>query len=269
MKPTDLKCRPQVVAVIGEALGDYELGRLIDSAIALDKNAMLDGAFNWIESPQLNEFWNYIDDSKNPYDHGHEKPEVKEWAYIDYTVAGDSKITQWCEVKDKYYMGLNLMVLHESKDVKVLATHKSVTMPDWVSAELDKLDYNPEDVAFNARLPQEDKRTTGIHANTEIFAPESEYRDKVEPSEKLKAAFAKAKDMGLDKPINKYKVQCKGVEIDVYDVLLAYSVTNPADQHAIKKMLMPGKRGVKDANQDRKEAIQSLERAIELASASE
>jgi len=68
----------------------------------------------------------------------------------------------------------------------------------------------------------------------------------------------------MDKQKNKYKVLCNGAEIDVYDVLLAYGVTNPADQHAIKKMLMPGKRGVKDANQDRKEAIQSLERAIEL-----
>ena len=67
------------------------------------------------------------------------------------------------------------------------------------------------------------------------------------------------------KPTNKYKVLCKGVHLDVYDILLAYAVTNPADQHAIKKMLMAGKRGVKDEIQDRKEAIQSLERAIELA----
>jgi len=81
----------------------------------------------------------------------------------------------------------------------------------------------------------------------------------IEPSEELREAFEKAAT------INKYKVFCKGVEIDVYDVLMAYGVTNPADQHAIKKMLMPGKRGVKDANQDRREAIQSLERAIELA----
>lgn len=63
---------------------------------------------------------------------------------------------------------------------------------------------------------------------------------------------------------NKYQVECKGIFIDVYDVLVAFGVTNPADQHAIKKMLMPGKRGVKDGIQDREEAISSLKRAIEI-----
>ena len=64
---------------------------------------------------------------------------------------------------------------------------------------------------------------------------------------------------------SKYHVEIRpGVWVDVYDVLKAYTVTNPADAHAIKKMLCPGKRGVKSANQDRREAIVSLERAIEL-----
>lgn len=63
---------------------------------------------------------------------------------------------------------------------------------------------------------------------------------------------------------NKYTVECRGRYIDVYDVLKAFGVTNPADQHAIKKMLMPGKRGTKDAIKDRKEAIESIKRAIEL-----
>lgn len=56
----------------------------------------------------------------------------------------------------------------------------------------------------------------------------------------------------------------KGVLVDVYDVLSAFEVINPAMQHALKKMLAPGKRGAKDAIQDMKEAIQSIERAIEL-----
>lgn len=64
---------------------------------------------------------------------------------------------------------------------------------------------------------------------------------------------------------SKYHVQIRpGVWADVYDVLTAYTVTNPADAHAIKKMLCPGKRGHKPANQDRREAIVSLWRAIEL-----
>ncbi len=67
--------------------------------------------------------------------------------------------------------------------------------------------------------------------------------------------------------INKYQVIIGGAVFDVYDVLTAFNVTNPADAHAIKKMLMPGKRGVKSANQDRREAIEALERAIQLEEA--
>ena len=63
---------------------------------------------------------------------------------------------------------------------------------------------------------------------------------------------------------SKYHVQIKGQWVDVYDILTAYNVTNPADAHAIKKMLCPGQRGAKDGIQDRREAIASLERAIEL-----
>jgi hypothetical protein len=65
-------------------------------------------------------------------------------------------------------------------------------------------------------------------------------------------------------PASKYHVQIKGQWVDVYDILTAYSVTNPADAHAIKKMLCPGQRGAKDGIQDRREAIVSLQRAIEL-----
>lgn len=64
--------------------------------------------------------------------------------------------------------------------------------------------------------------------------------------------------------MNKYKRELKGVEVDVYDVLLAFDVTCPAMQHAIKKCLAPGKRGVKSAKQDKKEAIKSIKRSIEL-----
>jgi hypothetical protein len=64
--------------------------------------------------------------------------------------------------------------------------------------------------------------------------------------------------------LNNYQRPCKGVYIDVYDVLVAFKVTNPASQHAIKKILASGQRGVKDFEQDLLEAIASLKRAIEL-----
>jgi hypothetical protein len=63
---------------------------------------------------------------------------------------------------------------------------------------------------------------------------------------------------------NKYQVSCKEITIDVYDVLNSFKVQNPAIQHAIKKLLKGGERGVKSKVQDYTEAIESITRAIEL-----
>ena len=61
---------------------------------------------------------------------------------------------------------------------------------------------------------------------------------------------------------NKYSKDLRdGTKIDVYDILDAFNVENPAVAHAIKKMLCAGLRGYKDFNQDIEEAIESLERA--------
>ena len=54
------------------------------------------------------------------------------------------------------------------------------------------------------------------------------------------------------------------VTVDVYDVCRAFGVTCPATQHAIKKLLCPGLRGAKSAEQDIEEAANSCRRAIEL-----
>jgi hypothetical protein len=53
--------------------------------------------------------------------------------------------------------------------------------------------------------------------------------------------------------------------VDVYDVLVAFNVTCPATQHAVKKLLCTGIRGHKDSSQDLIEAKESITRAIELA----
>lgn len=52
--------------------------------------------------------------------------------------------------------------------------------------------------------------------------------------------------------------------VDVYDVLVAFNVTCPATQHAIKKLLCAGKRGKGDAKQDLKEAGDAVNRAQSL-----
>jgi hypothetical protein len=63
---------------------------------------------------------------------------------------------------------------------------------------------------------------------------------------------------------NKYLKNINGVSVDIYDILTSFEVHCPATAHAIKKLLMPGKRGDKSALQDLYEAKQAVERAIEL-----
>ena len=68
--------------------------------------------------------------------------------------------------------------------------------------------------------------------------------------------------------MNEYKHYQKNVEhlkwIDVYRVLDLFGVSNPCIQHAVKKLLCSGQRGVKDTRQDVQEAITSLVRCLEM-----
>lgn len=64
---------------------------------------------------------------------------------------------------------------------------------------------------------------------------------------------------------NKYRREIKnGVFVDVYDVLSAWRVSNPALQHLIKKALQPGLRGHKTLNQDMQDIIDSAIRAQQI-----
>ena len=53
-------------------------------------------------------------------------------------------------------------------------------------------------------------------------------------------------------------------KLDIYRILSLYDVTDPCLQHAIKKLLCAGKRGVKNQTQDINEAILSLKRFLEM-----
>lgn len=67
-----------------------------------------------------------------------------------------------------------------------------------------------------------------------------------------------------------YKKEIKpGVVVDVYDVIVAFEVTNPAIAHCVKKLLCPGRRHLKTKRQDLLEAEVALTRAIELEEQSE
>ena len=53
-------------------------------------------------------------------------------------------------------------------------------------------------------------------------------------------------------------------KLDIYRILKLYEVSDPCLQHAIKKLLCAGKRGVKNQIQDINEAILSLQRLLEM-----
>lgn len=73
--------------------------------------------------------------------------------------------------------------------------------------------------------------------------------------------------IGAPEADNKYLHEIKpGVFVDVYDVLMAWNVTNPALQHLIKKALQAGDRGHKSREQDLQDIIDSAIRAKELES---
>lgn len=53
--------------------------------------------------------------------------------------------------------------------------------------------------------------------------------------------------------------------VDVYRILELFNVSNPCLQHAIKKLLVAGGRGAgKDIEQDLHEAIDSVNRALQM-----
>lgn len=69
-----------------------------------------------------------------------------------------------------------------------------------------------------------------------------------------------------EKKTNKYVREiAPNVFVDVYDVIVAFGVICPARAHAVKKLLCTGIRGHKDSVTDIKEAIQALERSLELS----
>ena len=52
--------------------------------------------------------------------------------------------------------------------------------------------------------------------------------------------------------------------VDIYRILDLFQVTHPCLQHAVKKLLVAGGRGVKPTDKDVQEAIDSLQRWQEM-----
>ena len=57
------------------------------------------------------------------------------------------------------------------------------------------------------------------------------------------------------------------MDVDVYDVLVAFNVTCPAVQHAVKKLLYLGQRDARERMTDLVEVHFSIDRAMQLAKA--
>lgn len=69
--------------------------------------------------------------------------------------------------------------------------------------------------------------------------------------------------------MSKYDREIIGIDgtvtrVDIYRVLDAFGVSDPATQHAIKKMLCMGLRGHKDYLTDLDDSIDSLQKARQL-----
>lgn len=102
--------------------------------------------------------------------------------------------------------------------------------------------------------------------------PIEELRDHFEPRPDIDAVLEIIRVMpfpGREKPRNKYDREIlPDVWVDVYDVLGAFTgkisaLIKPAIDHALKKLLAPGLRGVKEERQDLIEARDSIDRAIQ------
>lgn len=75
-----------------------------------------------------------------------------------------------------------------------------------------------------------------------------------------------------NKYLKKINDACTGKVIgmvDVYEVLLAFNVTDPGLQHAIKKLLCAGLRGKGNLQQDLVGAIAAINRSIDFAKRNE
>jgi hypothetical protein len=189
------------------------------------------------------------------------KPDWKDapkWA--DRLMKSSGVVFYWCN-RDKYKPVINSYnsepsVFGASRDSYIIDHFKLVeTRPDpWAEGEerIENIVRNSGEGEHYDELPElDDFLGTEADAVDRTGKPDLiEHNNNNKYSRKIKTIVID----GIDHVIY----------VDVYDVLTAFNTINPAMDHAIKKMLAPGKRGNKSTIQDMNEAIQSIKRAIEL-----
>jgi len=135
----------------------------------------------------------------------------------------------------------------------------------WTSQECrESIDYSerPTISLKSTEWPETDERINniGLNRTTEDMGHYDEQREQHEQAQPA-APQANKYDRTI---IGKYGTgKCT---VDVYRVLNAFPSGSPEIDHALKKLLAPGKRGVKSELQDLKEAIQSIEARISYLS---
>lgn len=87
---------------------------------------------------------------------------------------------------------------------------------------------------------------------------ETEFLMQGKNGERLMESVGQVKHSHYKKDISHLKT------LDVYRVLELFNVTDPCIQHAVKKLLCSGQRGLKDSDRDINEAIDSLQRYNEM-----
>ena len=127
---------------------------------------------------------------------------------------------------------------------------------DW----RDTLEKRPEQAEFEPFVSVEDAKITIMQSDGDV----KHFGGIIGRSLPLEEDAATAKQPSITP--SKYTKTIRGVSVDVYDVLQAWSVSNPALQHLIKKALQCGQRGHKDNAQDLQDIIDSAIRAKELES---
>lgn len=116
--------------------------------------------------------------------------------------------------------------------------------------------------------------TPTVVVNARVYCPQHELHGrrhaelwnatKTEPKEPNTVGIKKHEGNKYVRTIHSCVVPGDTVEVDVYAVLLAFNVTDPAAAHAAKKVLCAGIRGKGSAVDDYRGAIAALNRAIEI-----
>ena len=131
----------------------------------------------------------------------------------------------------------------------------------WSDGDKQKIEYDED---WHCRVESGDPNITAYR----IIKPEAVQLDnpEIESGFEPFVSIEDAQECKAEHAItpSKYTKLIHGVSVDVYDVLTAWGVTNPALQHLIKKALQCGQRGHKDKQQDLQDIIDSAIRAQEL-----